>query len=159
LLARETVSLRRLFVNRFFAMIIVVALLIGGISVFINANDGASLSGTVVDGDGDPVTNATVEMRSNSWEARFIRTTTTNTNGEFLFRPYNTASQQALSFRLSASKEGFRPTQTDRLHVLFRNQSMNVDLVITRTNDTGANIAPVDATKTVPEKRRGRVSR
>jgi len=136
LVTRETVTLRWLVLNRFVALILVVILVAGGTQAYIAANDEAHLSGTVVDGNGDPVVNATVEMRSSSWEARFSRTTTTDENGKFLFDPYNMASERALSFRLTATKEGLGSTQTDRMHVLFRNQSVHVDIVIDDTNTT-----------------------
>lgn len=155
LITRETVTLRRLVLNRFFALILVVILVAGGTQAYVDANDDARLSGTVVDGNGDPVVNATVEMRSSSWEARFTRKTTTDENGEFLFDPYNTASERALSFSLTAAKEGLGSTRTDRMHVLFRNQSVHVDIVIDGTDkaDAAALTRPGDRSRASSEDR------
>lgn len=125
-LARETVSLRGLLFNRF--TILVVVLLVAAVAWqgYVAANSDGNVTGTVVDADGDPVTNATVTLSPQTVASvPSPQSTTTDENGEFAFR-----DNTHLEFTLQATHGDLGESDTERYHLYFEGQSKDVTLVI-----------------------------
>lgn len=127
LLAGEWLSLRKLLLNRFVLILVVVAAFTVGGQAYIQANDGNRIDGKVVDADGDPVENATVVMSALSLRGVPSRETTrTNADGEFAFPNYNERGQATLEFRIWAIAPDGTESPKDRHHVDFPRQSRYV---------------------------------
>ncbi|WP_411965848.1 carboxypeptidase-like regulatory domain-containing protein [Haloferax sp. YSMS24] len=127
LLAKETLSWKTVFLNKF-VIIIVLGLVLwaGMVQPYITANDDGTISGTVVDSSGEPVEGATVvaqRLMTKNQEAPI--STTTNENGQFVFED----KTRWLEFRIHAEKSSVR-TETERHHLYFRGQNTDLTIVL-----------------------------
>lgn len=124
---RESMTLRKLLLNRFAIVIIVALLLTGSVQAYAETHNEGHLSGRVVDQDGDPVANATVYLQRVNVRNQLGRiNTTTNENGYYEF----TNQTQLLEFRLEAVKEGVGSSRVTRHHLYFRGQNEQITIVI-----------------------------
>ena len=127
LLVREWGSLRKLLLNRFTVILVVLVAFTAGGQAYVQANDGNRVDGTVVDADGDPVANATVVLSATSLRGVPSRMTTrTDAEGEFSFSNYNERGQATLEFRIWAITPDGTESERDRHHVDFPRQSRTV---------------------------------
>lgn len=127
LLVRETITLRKLLLNRITFVLMAVLLLAGGSQAYIATNDDGRISGTVVGPDGEPVPNASVTMRPiGSETVGSADTTYTNEDGEFVFRN----KTRVLQFSISASNTRVGESEERRIHLYFRGQNTDVTLEI-----------------------------
>lgn len=127
LMLLESLTLRRLLVNRFMLVIVCVALITGSVGAYAGANDDGHISGRVVDTDGDPVANATVYLQRVNIRNQLGRVnTTTDENGYFEF----TGQTKTLEFRMHAVKDGLGSSKTTRHHLYFRGQNTQITIVI-----------------------------
>lgn len=134
LLVREWVTLRKLLLNRFvIVLVVVVAFTVGG-GAYMDANDGNRIDGRVVDADGDPVENATVVLSAISLRGVPSRVTTqTNADGEFAFPSYNERGQATLEFRIWALAPDGTKSIEEHHHVAFPKQSRSVVIEFNRS--------------------------
>lgn len=122
----ETVSVRRLLINRFTILIAVVLVASIAAQGYIAANNEGYVTGQVVDGNGDPIANATVTVSPQTIAGVPDRkSTTTDENGEFEFR-----DDSFLEFTIQAQHEELGESETRRYHLYFRGQNTEVELVI-----------------------------
>lgn len=127
LMLLESLTLRRLLLNRFTLVIVCALLLTGSVGAYAQANNDGQISGRVVDADGDPVANATVYLQRVNIRNQLGRVnTTTDENGYFEF----TDQTRTLEFRMHAVKEGLGSSKTTRHHLYFRGQNTQVTIVI-----------------------------
>lgn len=132
LMLLESLTLRRLLLNRFTLVIVCVALITGSVGAYAQANDDGQISGRVVDSDGDPVAGATVYIQRVNIRNQLGRVnTTTDENGYFEF----TGQTETLEFRIRAVKEGLGTSKTTRNHLYFRGQNTHIEVII--QPDTG----------------------
>lgn len=127
LLVREWISLRRLLVNRFTViLLIVIAFTVGG-QAYMQSNDGNRIDGVVVDANGERVENATVTLSVISLRGVPSRVSTrTNAEGEFAFPNYNERGQATLEFRIWAVGPDDVESPRYHYHVDFPRQSRHV---------------------------------
>lgn len=124
-LARETVSVRRLLFNRFTILIVVVLVAAVAWQGYVVANDGGTISGQVVDADGDPVANATVTLSPQTVASvPNEQTATTGENGEFSFN-----DETHLEFTIQATHPELGESDTKRFHRYFKGQQQSVTVV------------------------------
>lgn len=129
LLLIESLTLRKLLLNRFTVVIVTFLLLAGAVQGFAAANDQGTVTGRVVDEDGDPVANATVYIeRVNIRNQLGKVNTTTDADGYYEF----TNQTRLLEFRIHAVKEGVGSSEVTRHHLYFRGQNTEIDIVIRR---------------------------
>lgn len=134
LLVREWISLRKLFLNRFTVLLLVVLAFTVAGQAYVQTNDGNRIDGMVIDADGDPVSNATVVLSAISLRGVPTRVTThTNADGEFAFPNYNERGQATLEFRIWATSPDGRASPQYRYHVDFPRQSKSI---VIRLNET-----------------------
>lgn len=125
-LAQETVSLRRLLFNRFTILIVVLLVAAVAWQGYVVANNQGNVTGTVVDGDGNPVANATVTLSPQTVASvPNPQSTTTDENGEFAFR-----DNTHIEFTLTATHEDLGESDTERYHLYFEGQNKGVMLTI-----------------------------
>lgn len=125
-LTAETVSVRRLLVNRFTVLIAIVLVASIAVQGYVAVNDDGHVTGQVVDGSGDPVTNATVTLSPQTIAGvPTSESTTTDENGEFAFR-----DESLLEFTIQAHHEEHGESETHRRHLYFRGQNVEVELVL-----------------------------
>jgi hypothetical protein len=122
-----SLTLRRLLLNRFTIVIVAALLLTGSVQAYADMNNEGTISGRVVDEDGDPVAGATVYIQRVNIRNQLGRVnTTTDENGYYEF----TNQTRLLEFRLQAVKEGVGSSTVTRHHLYFRGQSSRIDIVI-----------------------------
>jgi len=125
LLARETLSLRLLLLNRFVIILLVVVVASAGATAFVEANDEGTIEGTVVDDDGDPVANATVVLEKVNLKNKLVKQTqTTGPDGRFRF-----TDADVLEFRIYATADD-RRTPVRRVHLLYPSQPKRLTVVL-----------------------------
>lgn len=123
----ESLTLRRLLVNRFAIVVVVALLLTGSVQAYADMNNEGHISGRVVDDDGDPVAGATVYIQRVNIRNQLGRiNTTTDENGYYEF----TNQTRLLEFRLEAMKEGVGSSGVSRHHLYFRGQNSQITIVI-----------------------------
>jgi hypothetical protein len=125
LLARETLSLRLLLLNRFVLILLLVVAASAGATAYAEANDEGTIEGTVVDSDGDPVANATVVLEKVNLKNKLVKQTqTTDADGQFRF-----TDASVLEFRIYARVDGQR-TEIRRMHLLYPSQPKELTIVV-----------------------------
>lgn len=123
----ESLTLRQVLFNRFTVVIVVFLLAAGSVQAYADANNQGHIQGQVVDGDGNPVANATVQIERVNIRNQLGRiNTTTDTDGTFEF----TNQTRLLEFRVWAEKEGVGRSQVERKHLYFRGQNTEFVIVI-----------------------------
>lgn len=126
LLAKEVVSVRRLLVNRITITLVVVLVVAVALQGYVAANNDGHVTGQVVDADGDPVADATVTLTPDTIGGVPDRsTTTTDDDGRFAF-----SDPSLIEFTVEAEHESLGESETDRHHLYFRGQNVEVTLVI-----------------------------
>lgn len=134
LLVSEWASLRRLFLNRFMVLLLVIIAFTVAGQAYVRTNNDNRIDGVVVDAEGEPISNATVVMSAISLRGVPTRVTTrTDANGEFAFPNYNERGQATLEFRISATTPDGVSSQKYRYHVDFPRQSKSVTIRIDGT--------------------------
>lgn len=125
-LVAETVSVRRLLINRFTILIAVVLVASVAVQGYVVANNDGYVTGQVVDDDGDPVANANVTLSPQTVAGvPNPQSTTTDENGEFEFR-----DQSLLEFTIQAEHKESGESETNRYHLYFKGQNKEVTLVL-----------------------------
>lgn len=125
-LARETISFRRLLINRFTILIAVVLVASVAVQGYVAANNDGYVTGQVVDADGDPVANATVTLSPQTVAGvPDPQSTTTDENGEFEFQ-----DDSLLEYTIKAQHPELGESETQRHHLYFEGQNTEVTLVI-----------------------------
>lgn len=136
LLVTEWITLRRLLLNRFMLLLLVVVAFTVAGQAYMQTNDDNRIDGQVLDADGDPVSNATVVLSAISLRGVPTRVTTrTNAEGEFVFPNYNERGQATLEFRIWATTPDGVSSQKYRYHVDFPRQSKTVVIRLSGTNE------------------------
>jgi len=129
LLVRETVTLRKLFLNRF---VLLAALLVLANFVIVQphvaANNDGRISGTVVDESGEPIENATVYIQKLELKSQNpYETTTTGNDGQFVY----TNKTDYIEFRIYAETENGQQSEVQQHHLYYRGQNKdNIKIVI-----------------------------
>lgn len=132
LLVTESFSIRRVFLNRFVIVIVVVLFATAGASAYMDQNDNNHLAGTVVTEDGTPVENATVEVEVVGIE-NVINTneTTTDAGGKFAVPNYSGSGDAAgMELRIRVTTEDGYEAPTVFRHAYFPDQNMYVEIVL-----------------------------
>lgn len=125
-LVAQTVSVRRLVINRFTILIAVVLIASIALQGYVAVNNDGYVTGQVVDEDGNPVANATVTLSPQTVAGvPDPQSTTTDENGEFEFQ-----DQSLLEFTIQAQHEELGESKTDQYHLYFQGQNTEVDLVV-----------------------------
>jgi len=125
-LIAETVSVRRLLINRFTILVAVVLVASVAAQGYVAANDDGRITGQVVDESGDPVPNANVTLSPQTVAGvPDPQTTTTDENGEFEFQ-----DGSLLEFTIKAEHGEIGASETQRHHLYFQGQNKEVTLVL-----------------------------
>jgi hypothetical protein len=132
LLVKNTITLRKLILNRF--AILAIVLLLANFALvqpLVAANNDGQIGGTVVDESGDPIENATVHIQKLELKSQDpYETTTTGSNGQFMF----TNKTDFIEFRIYAETEQGQQSEIQQHHLYFRGQNkMDIKLVIERS--------------------------
>jgi hypothetical protein len=127
LLLVESLTLRKLLLNRFTIVIVAFLLLAGSVQAYAAANNQGTVTGRVVDTNGDPVADATVFIeRVNIRNQLGKVNTTTDADGYYEF----TNQTRLLEFRIQAVKEGVGESRVTRHHLYFRGQNTDITIVV-----------------------------
>jgi len=133
-LALETITLRRLLLNRFVILAVLLVAVTGLVipSYTATRSDGR-IEGTVVDADGEPVEGATVSIQKLKLKSqRPYVSTNTSADGQFHFRGKTTY----IEFRIYAEKEGVGRSAVKNVHLYFRGQNRG-DIRLTLNGTAG----------------------
>jgi len=135
-LVREWISPRKLLLNRFAIIVVVlVAFTLGG-QIYINDNNGNRIDGRVLDANEDPVANATVVLNMISAQGVPSETRTqTNAEGEYVFNSYTERGRMELEFQIWAVLPDGPSTERSRHHLDFPAQSKHIVLRFNTTID------------------------
>lgn len=129
----ETVSLRKLLLNRVSIVVLITAVILVAFGGYAAANTGGTIQGTVVDENGDPISDATVTL---SEEVRLgtnpTHETTTDGNGEFVFE----GMEEVLEFRIQAETDDGHLSEERRIHLYFPGQNHELELVVDRSGES-----------------------
>jgi len=127
----ETVSLRKLLLNRVTIVVFITALILLSFGGYAAANADGTIQGTVVDENGNHISEATVTL---SEEVRLgtnpTHETTTDENGEFVFE----GMVDVLEFRIQAETDDGHVSEERRIHLYFPGQNHEVELVVDRSS-------------------------
>lgn len=125
-LAQETVTWRKLLLNRLTILLVVLLLVAVPLQVYASGNADGRIQGQVVDEDGDPVENATVKLQKIPLEGVIkSERTTTDENGEFRYENQT----DVLEFRIVVEKEGYE-TAEHHDQSLFPGENRDITIVI-----------------------------
>lgn len=131
LLLRESMSLRRLIVNRFTVLLLVIVLVTTGAGAYMDGNSGERLTGTVVTADGSPVENATVTLQVVGIENEIAsREAVTNGSGQFVMEDYSGSGDSGIDLRFTVVTEDGSESGPHFRHTLFPGQTLDVRLRI-----------------------------
>jgi hypothetical protein len=134
LLLRESLSLRRVLVNRFTVVLAIILLATTGANGFMDNNDGDRLTGTVVSEDGTPVENATVTVRAVGIENQIASTeVVTDGSGQFVIDDYSGSADSGVDLRIRVRTEDGYEGPTFYRHTFFPGQSIDVRLRLDRS--------------------------
>lgn len=124
-LIAEIVTVRKLLFNRITLTVLV--LLIAGLALqgYVAANSTGVIEGTVVDEDGEPMENVSVEIQTVSFGAVNENfETRTDENGEFRFE-----DMEMMEFRLYVERDG-EVLVEERHHLYFEGQRTEIRVVV-----------------------------
>ena len=133
-LALETITLRRLPLNRF-VILAVLLVAVNGLVIqpYTATRSDGRIEGTVVDADGEPVEGATVSIQKMKLKTqRPYVSTNTSANGQFRF----TGKTTYIEFRIYAKREGVGRSAVKNVHLYFRGQNKgDIRLILNETAD------------------------
>ncbi|WP_247004318.1 carboxypeptidase-like regulatory domain-containing protein [Halosolutus gelatinilyticus] len=125
-LVAEAISVRQLLYNRFTILLAVLLLVSIPVQGYAAANSDGYVTGQVVDGDGEPIANATVTLSPQTIAGvPDTQSTTTDGAGEFEFR-----DESLLEFTIEAQHPERGESETRRHHLYFKGQNTEVTLVL-----------------------------
>lgn len=115
--------LRGIFVNRFFWIPALLAVLVGGWNAYVSSHDDGVVRGRVVALDGTPVADATVRMMEQNFTTNSDRgSTVTGADGRFEF-----TNNRSHNIQLVAEKAGFGRSDRHIVRLFFRAQNVTID--------------------------------
>lgn len=122
----EVVTLRRLVVNRFTIILLVLGLASLAGTLYIDANDDGDISGQVVTESGDPVANVTITLKQVPLGGGVVKTmrTTTDKSGAFTF----SNQTRVLEFQIVVTKDG-KKLASERYHLFYYGQNKQIKIV------------------------------
>lgn len=117
---------RTIFLNRLMITLLVVLVLSGGAYAYVDMNNDGHIEGVVVDENGEPVENATVEIgRIDLKGVVHDEKIKTDENGRFQYQ-----DSELLEYRLVAYHEDVGRSDANTHHLLYKGQNKEHRLVL-----------------------------
>jgi len=121
---------RTIFLNRLMITLLIVLAFSGTAYAYVDMNNDGYVEGVVVDKNGEPVENATVEIgRIDLKGVVHDQTVTTDENGRFQYQ-----DPELLEYRLVAYHEDIGRSDADTHHLLYKGQNREHRLVLEPEN-------------------------
>ncbi|MWV38848.1 carboxypeptidase-like regulatory domain-containing protein [Natrialba sp. INN-245] len=129
-LIRQSEPHKKLLFNKLTYTIVIVLVLSAGAQAYVAQNNDGQISGTVVDQNGDPIEDATIQMDVIPLSGvTDSESTTTNAQGEFEF-----TREDILEFRITVLINA-EEKHTKEHHLLFRGQNTELQIELDTTID------------------------